>query len=86
MVEQQALSVGLVLRAGTIELGGMEDLAGIVNGHAEPNEIGIHTHLHASKRIEDRLRGLADQTNMGDETSRRAETTKESVGLHDGSR
>ena len=61
VLDQEPLAVWLVLRPRTVQLPRVEDLAGVVDGDAEPDEAHVNRDAHAPEVRNDRLRGLAYQ-------------------------
>ena len=83
-VEEEALAGGLVLVPRALELVGVEDLPGVVNDHAQANEVCVDGDVPRRQGLEDELRGFADEDGVLHEPGGCAEPDEELAGCRDG--
>lgn len=81
MVKQELLASGLMRRAATMQLLGVDDLAGIVEDDASPDEISGMGDTEALKLLEDQVGSLSDKLHMPHQAGRGAQLHQEIAGV-----
>jgi hypothetical protein len=80
VAKEESLSGWLVVAPRGIKLGRNQDLAGVVEDNAYPNELLIDRHVQASESCEEKLTCFANEGNMLDQPRRSAESFQQGSG------
>jgi hypothetical protein len=77
---QKHFASSLMLGTVTVEFVRVQDLAGIMKRHPDPDEVRIMWHAQTLKVRQEQFSRLADQANMGEEGLRGTQPHKEIMG------